>query len=62
MVTAGYKLSILQPVLIADFHCIGQLAGIASSAPMTLVGGTLSDIWSEQDRGVPMAIFSATVL
>ncbi|KAI5296513.1 hypothetical protein KEM52_001147 [Ascosphaera acerosa] len=33
--------------------------GIAFSAPMTLVGGTLSDIWSNEERGVPMAAFSA---
>ncbi|KAI5288395.1 hypothetical protein KEM54_005239 [Ascosphaera aggregata] len=33
--------------------------GIAFSAPMTLVGGTLSDLWSNEERGVPMAAFSA---
>ncbi|RDW76923.1 major facilitator superfamily protein-4 [Coleophoma cylindrospora] len=33
--------------------------GIAFSAPMVLVGGTLSDIWRAEERGVPMAAFSA---
>lgn len=33
--------------------------GIAFSAPMTLVGGTLADLWRNEERGVPMAAFSA---
>ena len=33
--------------------------GIAFSAPMTLVGGTLADLWRKEERGVPMATFSA---
>ena len=33
--------------------------GIAFSAPMTLVGGTLADCWKTEERGVPMAAFSA---
>jgi len=33
--------------------------GLAFSAPMTLVGGTLSDIWKAEERGIPMAAFSA---
>ena len=33
--------------------------GIAFSAPMVLVGGTLADIWTTEERGVPMAMFSA---
>ena len=33
--------------------------GIAFSAPMTLVGGTLADLWRNEERGVPMATFSA---
>lgn len=33
--------------------------GIAFSAPMTLVGGTLADLWRTEERGVPMATFSA---
>lgn len=33
--------------------------GIAFSAPMTLVGGTLADLWRMEERGVPMAAFSA---
>lgn len=34
-------------------------AGIWFSAPMTLVGGTLADMWRNEERGVPMAAFSA---
>lgn len=26
---------------------------------MTLVGGTLADMWKNEERGVPMAAFSA---
>ncbi|KAI6715338.1 hypothetical protein JHW43_002080 [Diplocarpon mali] len=33
--------------------------GIAFSAPMTIIGGTLADIWKTEERGVPMAAFSA---
>ncbi|KAH9904762.1 MFS general substrate transporter [Xylariomycetidae sp. FL2044] len=33
--------------------------GIALSAPMTLVGGTLADLWKADERGIPMAAFSA---
>ncbi|KAG6832200.1 hypothetical protein H0H87_002310 [Tephrocybe sp. NHM501043] len=36
------------------------LAGIAASAPMCNVGGTVADIWETKDRGLPMAIFSAS--
>lgn len=33
--------------------------GILFSAPMTLIGGSLADIWDGKDRGQAMAIFSA---
>ena len=33
--------------------------GIAFSAPMTLVAGSLADLWRTEERGVPMAAFSA---
>lgn len=33
--------------------------GVAFSAPMTLVGGTLADLWRNEERGVAMAAFSA---
>lgn len=33
--------------------------GILFSAPMTLIGGSLADIWEAKDRGQAMAIFSA---
>jgi hypothetical protein len=39
-----------------------QIAGIAASAPMTNVGGSMSDIWSVEERGFPMAVFSGTIL
>lgn len=35
------------------------IAGVAFSAPMSLVGGTLVDLWRNEERGVPMAAFSA---
>jgi len=33
--------------------------GIAFSAPMTIIGGSLADMWKTEERGVPMAAFSA---
>lgn len=33
--------------------------GIAFSAPMTLIGGSLGDMWKGSERGVAMSIFSA---
>ncbi|KAG5734259.1 hypothetical protein E4T56_gene14627 [Termitomyces sp. T112] len=38
-----------------------QLAGLAASAPIANVGGTISDIWAIKERGIPMAIFSGTI-
>ncbi|KAG6896839.1 hypothetical protein C0992_005742 [Termitomyces sp. T32_za158] len=38
-----------------------QLAGLAASAPVANVGGTISDIWAVKERGFPMAIFSGTI-
>ncbi|VVT49015.1 uncharacterized protein SAPINGB_P002062 [Magnusiomyces paraingens] len=35
------------------------LGGITFSAPMTLIGGSLSDMWRANERGIAMAIFSA---
>lgn len=35
------------------------LDGLAFSAPMCLIGGSLADIWEAQERGTAMAIFSA---
>jgi MFS family permease len=37
------------------------LAGIFAAAPMTVIGGTIADIWDVPDRGLPMALFSGTV-
>ncbi|EER33304.1 hypothetical protein CTRG_03729 [Candida tropicalis MYA-3404] len=33
--------------------------GIAFSAPMTLIGGSLADLWEGPERGTAMAVFSA---
>ncbi|WWD19342.1 hypothetical protein CI109_103801 [Kwoniella shandongensis] len=37
------------------------LAGLSASAPMTVIGGSIADLWDTKDRGLPMAIFSGTV-
>ncbi|KAL8276146.1 hypothetical protein RQP46_011440 [Phenoliferia psychrophenolica] len=34
------------------------ISGIAGSTAVSLVGGTLADVWSTEDRGLPMALFS----
>ncbi|KAK0730965.1 major facilitator superfamily domain-containing protein [Lasiosphaeris hirsuta] len=44
---------------IATLIACRTIDGIAFSAPMTLVGGTLADMWRNEERGVPMAAFSA---
>ena len=44
---------------IATLLVCRLIDGIAFSAPMTLVGGTLADLWRSEERGVPMAAFSA---
>lgn len=44
---------------IAVLLVFRALDGIAFSAPMTLVGGTLADLWRAEERGIPMAAFSA---
>jgi multidrug resistance protein len=33
--------------------------GVAFSAPIVIVGGTLADLWTSEERGIPMAAFSA---
>lgn len=35
------------------------LDGLAFSAPMCLIGGSLSDMWRNEERGVAMSLFSA---
>ncbi|KAK6460188.1 synaptic vesicle transporter [Scheffersomyces coipomensis] len=44
---------------IATLIVCRLIDGILFSAPMTLIGGSLADIWEGKDRGVAMAIFSA---
>ncbi|KAG8677986.1 hypothetical protein FRC09_020221, partial [Ceratobasidium sp. 395] len=59
-----YFIFTLPSALAPNIGCLiasRALAGIASSAPMTNVGGTLADIWDVEERGVAMAIFSASI-
>jgi multidrug resistance protein len=44
---------------IATLLICRAIDGIAFSAPMTLVAGTLADLWRNEERGIPMAAFSA---
>jgi MFS family permease len=44
----------IQTLLVAR-----AIDGIAFSAPMTIIGGTLADLWRPEERGIPMAAFSA---
>lgn len=44
---------------IATLLVCRLIDGIAFSGPMVLVGGTLADLWRNEERGVPMACFSA---
>ncbi|KAF8626473.1 hypothetical protein AX15_004856 [Amanita polypyramis BW_CC] len=43
----------IQTVIVGRF-----IQGAAGSAGSTMVGGTIADIWSSKDRGIPMAIFT----
>ncbi|KAF7318168.1 MFS general substrate transporter [Mycena chlorophos] len=44
----------IQTLLICRFFC-----GLFASAPLTLAGGTISDIWDNNERGLAIAIFAA---
>lgn len=44
----------IQTLLICRFF-----AGIFASAPLTLAGGTISDIWDNEERGFAIALFAA---
>ncbi|KAI1814524.1 MFS general substrate transporter [Poronia punctata] len=44
----------IQTLLVAR-----AIDGIAFSAPITIIGGTLADMWKPEERGIPMAAFSA---
>lgn len=63
VVTLGFAVIFVIPCAVAGN--IGTLLacrfidGVSFSAPMTLVGGTLADLWQPEERGVPMAAFSA---
>ncbi|KAF5355343.1 hypothetical protein D9758_006075 [Tetrapyrgos nigripes] len=47
----------IQTVLIARF-----LQGSFGSTGATMVGGTIADIWTPQERGLPMCIFAVVAL
>ncbi|KAI0937899.1 hypothetical protein AcW1_003935 [Taiwanofungus camphoratus] len=63
IITFGISIIFIIPCAVAKN--IGTLLvcraidGIAFSAPMTLVGGTLADMWKNEERGTAMAAFSA---
>ena len=44
---------------IATLLICRLIDGTAFSAPMTLIGGSLADIWEGPERGTAMAVFSA---
>ncbi|KAJ7250408.1 MFS general substrate transporter [Mycena rebaudengoi] len=44
----------IQTLLIGRFLC-----GLFASAPLTLAGGTISDIWDNNERGFAIALFAA---
>ncbi|EIN07314.1 MFS general substrate transporter [Punctularia strigosozonata HHB-11173 SS5] len=44
----------IQTLLICRFFC-----GIFASAPLTLAGGTISDVWDNNERGFAIALFAA---
>jgi multidrug resistance protein len=46
---------------LATMLAARMIAGIAASAPMTNVGGSIADVWATEERGIPMAIFSSTI-
>lgn len=43
----------IETMLVARF-----ISGIGGSTAIALVGGTLSDLYSNEDRGIPMAMFA----
>ncbi|OSD04427.1 MFS general substrate transporter [Trametes coccinea BRFM310] len=44
----------IQTLLICRFFC-----GVFASAPLTLAGGTISDVWDNNERGLAIALFAA---
>ncbi|KAK7047320.1 hypothetical protein VNI00_006551 [Paramarasmius palmivorus] len=38
-----------------------QIAGLAASAPICNVGGSVADVWAIEERGLPMATFSFAI-
>lgn len=44
---------------IATLIVCRAIDGVAFSAPIVIIGGTLADLWKNEERGIPMAAFSA---
>ncbi|KAJ7683570.1 MFS general substrate transporter [Mycena rosella] len=44
----------IQTLLVCRFLC-----GFFASAPLTLAGGTISDVWDNNERGLAIALFAA---
>lgn len=63
VVTLGLAVVFIVPCAvaknIATLLVCRLIDGILFSAPMTLIGGSLADIWEADERGKAMAVFSA---
>lgn len=63
VVTLGLAVIFIIPCAVAKnietLLIFRAIDGIMFSAPITLVGGSLADMWRTEERGVPMAAFSA---
>ena len=46
---------------LATLLAARMIAGLAASVPMTNMGGSLSDMWSTEEKGNPMTIFSSVI-
>ncbi|KAI9819636.1 MAG: hypothetical protein M1827_007086 [Pycnora praestabilis] len=62
-VTLGFAVIFVIPCAVAKniqtLLVCRAIDGIGFSAPITIVGGTLADMWRKEERAVPMAVFSA---
>ena len=50
--TAGFAQTFASVAVLRFF------AGLFASAPLTLAGGTISDIWDNEERGFAIALFA----
>ncbi|KAF8624022.1 hypothetical protein AX17_007228 [Amanita inopinata Kibby_2008] len=63
--SAGFALMYLMVALAKNIETVvvGRfLQGAFGSSAATMVGGTIADIWSPKERGVPMAIFTVAAV